>query len=143
MQVQQFNFFSHFFQIIDVYGPWKGSEPEAGIFRYVLENDENINNILLPNKTLVFLDRGLRDIKRHLEEVYHFDVRIPTCDQLEDDGDRLRNQPRRQLTVQQTSDTRMCTKVRWQVEKINSKIKDFRALDQVFNSELGHIMVSF
>lgn len=44
--------------IIDCYGPFQANRNDAQILDFVLKNDENLKNILLPNKTFVFLDRG-------------------------------------------------------------------------------------
>ena len=129
--------------IVDCYGPWKAAEPEASIMRYVLETDPHVQNILLPDKTIVFLDRGLRDVRDELQETYRFKVHIPTCEQLETDGERPSQNRRNQLTVQQTSQTRLCTKVRWIIEKINSRIKNYKSLDNISNNEIGHIQIDY
>lgn len=44
--------------IIDCYGPFQANQNDAKIFDYILETDHDLKNILLPNKTYVFLDRG-------------------------------------------------------------------------------------
>ena len=44
--------------IIDCYGPFQANQNDAKIFDYILETDRDLRNILLPNKTCVFLDRG-------------------------------------------------------------------------------------
>lgn len=46
--------------IIDCYGPFASSNDsnDAAIFNYILETDKELKNILLPNKTLVIMDRG-------------------------------------------------------------------------------------
>lgn len=43
---------------IDCYGPFKANMNDATIFNYILETDESLNDILKPDKTIVFLDRG-------------------------------------------------------------------------------------
>jgi len=44
--------------IIDIYGPYNANKNDASIFDHILETDKNLRNILLPNKTICFLDRG-------------------------------------------------------------------------------------
>lgn len=44
--------------IIDCYGPFQANHNDAKILEYILETDENLMKILLPNKTFIFLDRG-------------------------------------------------------------------------------------
>lgn len=44
--------------VIDVYGPFEANLNDEKILRYVLETDLNLKKILLPNKTLFFIDRG-------------------------------------------------------------------------------------
>ncbi|CAF0949606.1 unnamed protein product [Brachionus calyciflorus] len=44
--------------IIDCYGPFQASENDASILKYVLKLDKDLENILIPKKTAIFLDRG-------------------------------------------------------------------------------------
>lgn len=44
--------------IIDCYGPFQANKNDASILEYCLENDAKLNEILIPNKTTIFLDRG-------------------------------------------------------------------------------------
>ena len=44
--------------IIDCYGPFKASLNDAKIFEYILKTDTDLLDILLPNQTFCFLDRG-------------------------------------------------------------------------------------
>jgi hypothetical protein len=43
---------------IDCYGPFQANQNDSTIFEYILENDLDLLQILEPNKTIVFLDRG-------------------------------------------------------------------------------------
>ena len=45
--------------IIDCYGPFQANLNDAKIFDYVLKTDPNLMELLLPNKTFAFLDRGV------------------------------------------------------------------------------------
>lgn len=44
--------------IIDCYGPFEAKWNDAKIIKYILEKDNQLKNILEPNKTVIFLDRG-------------------------------------------------------------------------------------
>lgn len=44
--------------IIDCYGPFQANRNDASIIEYILETDVQIQQILIPNKTIIFLDRG-------------------------------------------------------------------------------------
>ena len=45
--------------IIDCYGPFAANLNDSAILNYILETDLELNKILLPNKTLMLLDRGM------------------------------------------------------------------------------------
>ena len=44
--------------IVDCYGPYKAHQNDAVIFEHILETDEGLRNLLIPNKCIFFLDRG-------------------------------------------------------------------------------------
>jgi hypothetical protein len=44
--------------IIDCYGPFQANQNDAKILEYILETDQELLNVLIPKKTLIFLDRG-------------------------------------------------------------------------------------
>lgn len=43
---------------VDCYGPFEAFENDAKIFKYIIENDSDLKRLLLPYKTIIFLDRG-------------------------------------------------------------------------------------
>ena len=43
---------------IDCYGPFKAIHNDATIFKYILDTDMDLKNILIPFKTTILLDRG-------------------------------------------------------------------------------------
>ena len=49
----------------------------------------------------------------------------------------------RSLTTSQTSKTRLVTKVRFIIEKQNSLLKNKKALDNIRNTQVGHIMIDY
>ena len=44
--------------IIDCYGPFQANLNDAKIFEYILKTDIDLLQLLLPNQTYTFLDRG-------------------------------------------------------------------------------------
>ncbi|CAF0923792.1 unnamed protein product [Brachionus calyciflorus] len=128
--------------IIDCYGPFQASENDASILKYILKIDKDLNDILVPNKTIIFLDRGFRDILTLLKDDYKFDCKIPTCQQLVSKNDKPDSKSR-QLSVKQTSDTKIVTKCRFMVEKQIGMLKNNKALDNIRNTEAGHIMIDY
>ena len=45
--------------IIDCYGPFKANQNDATIFKYILETDKDLLELLQKKKTTVFMDRGI------------------------------------------------------------------------------------
>lgn len=43
---------------IDCYGPFQGNQNDSTILQYILESDQDLVHLLVPNKTIIFLDRG-------------------------------------------------------------------------------------
>ena len=92
--------------IVDCYGPFRANLNDADIFKFIIYNDQDLRNILVPKKTILFLDRGFRDIYNYLK-LRQLRPLIPYCKQLK---------KCKQTTYQQkgvdTSKSRMITKVR-------------------------------
>ena len=44
--------------IIDCYGPFAANRNDSSILSYIIETDKDLNTILIPEKTLMLLDRG-------------------------------------------------------------------------------------
>jgi hypothetical protein len=44
--------------IVDCYGPFQANVNDSKILDFVIENDEDLKKLLIPNKTLLLLDRG-------------------------------------------------------------------------------------
>ncbi|CAF0962569.1 unnamed protein product [Brachionus calyciflorus] len=128
--------------IIDCYGPFAANLNDAAIFDYILEVDHNLRKILLPNKTIVFLDRGFRDIVKKLVENFKFDAQIPTCKQLQKNNLNEKKEIK-QLTLEQTTQSRFVTKCRFIVEKQFGYLKNHKSLDNIRNTQAGHIQVDF
>lgn len=56
--------------------------------------------------------QGFRDIYFKLKKNYQFNVKIPTCTQLEKDLNESDYEKTKQLTIKQTSESRSVTKVK-------------------------------
>ncbi|CAF1002651.1 unnamed protein product [Brachionus calyciflorus] len=144
---------------LDCYGPFEAFENDAKIFKYIIENDSTLRKILLPEKTILFIDRGnlkikaftylifnnldegFRDIFDLLKNELKLNPKIPTCSQLEDDQNESSNV--KQLTSKQTTESRLVTKIRFIVEKQIGMIKNFKALDNIRNTQAGHIQIDY
>ena len=85
-----------------------------------------------------------------------FKVKIPTCQQLENKihksederTEEANNSSSKQkksfaLTTSQTGETRLVTKVRFIVEKQNSLLKNMKSLDNIRNTQAGHILIDY
>jgi hypothetical protein len=44
--------------IVDCYGPFPANDNDSKILNYILETDEELKKLLVPNKTLFLIDRG-------------------------------------------------------------------------------------
>ena len=44
--------------ILDCYGPFPANDNDSKILNYIIETDDDLKKILLPNKTLFLIDRG-------------------------------------------------------------------------------------
>ena len=77
------------------------------------------------------LDRGFRDVIKHLEQEYELITLMPCCS-LE-----------KQLTTYQANCTRMVTKIRNVIERKNGIFKMYNALEKCRNSQLTHITQDF
>lgn len=65
---------------IDCYGPFKAHMNDAAILKYILETEQDLLDILQPNKTTLFLERGFRDIYDRLRSrPYNFNPKMPYC----------------------------------------------------------------
>ncbi|CAF0983415.1 unnamed protein product, partial [Brachionus calyciflorus] len=123
---------------LDCYGPFQAFENDAKIFKYIVENDSKLRKILLPKKTLLFIDRGFKDIFNFLQDELQLEPKIPTCSQLEDTKSESK-----QLTTKQTTESRFVTKIRFIVEKQIGMLKNFKALDNIRNTQAGHIQIDY
>ena len=43
---------------IDCYGPFQANQNDSTILEYILDNDQDLVDLLVPDKTVIFLDRG-------------------------------------------------------------------------------------
>ena len=78
-----------------------------------------------------------------LQKVYGFETRIPYCRQLDEERERNDLDKDDMLTTKQTNDTRMVTKIRYQIERNNGNIRFNRSLDYIFKSQAGHIFIDW
>ena len=116
--------------IIGIYGPFSATTNDAKILEIILKDDSALRNLLM-KKDVMVLDRGFRDVIKHLEQEYELITLMPCCSQ------------EKQLTTYQANCTRMVTKIRNVIERKNGVFKMYKALEKCRNSQLTHITQDF
>ena len=108
--------------ILSVFGPYyaNGKNNDAEITKHCfISNSEDINSWLKPNDIFI-VDRGFRDAVTFLEErglKVHMPAFLP--------------KGQKQHTVEEANLSRLVTKVRWVVESVNGRAKQWKMLDKV------------
>ena len=108
--------------ILSVFGPYyaNGKNNDAEITKHCfVSNSEDINPWLKPNDIFI-VDRGFRDAVAFLEErglKVHMPAFLP--------------KGQKQHTVEEANLSRLATKVRWVVESVNGRAKQWKMLDKV------------
>lgn len=117
--------------ILDIYGPYPANMNDSEIIKQVFTTDKYID--LFEKNDVFIVDRGFRDAKTFLERK-GFKVRMP----------ELKPKSQNQLTTDQANKSRFVTKIRYMVEIVNGKLKQFRSLDRVRqNSTLNSLEADF
>ena len=106
--------------IIDGFGPYEATKNDATIMTEILEKEKDQFERLFKDGDVMIVDRGFRDAKAALEQ-RGFVVKMPTCT----------HSHQATLTTQQANETRITTAVRWRIECINGKLKQYKLLDHV------------
>ena len=94
-------------------------------------------DLLLPGKTILFLDRGFRDCYSFLKKKGLRPL-MPYCEQI-----KKSKKSNFQHNVNATSKSRMVTKVRFAVEKEIGYLKKLLSLDNVRDTVVGHIQIDY
>jgi len=119
--------------ILDVFGPYAATEPDAKIFNDLIENNSDVSSFFQKDDIFV-LDRGFRNSEEVLtarEFIFKSPSFIP------------RNQT--QLTDREANLSRLITKIRFIVEAVNGLFKQlFRYFYHIFNNKaIPHLMDDF
>jgi sulfur transfer complex TusBCD TusB component (DsrH family) len=64
--------------IIGIYGPFSATTNDAKILELILKDDLALRN-LIQKKDVIVLDRGFRDVIKHLEKEYELITLMPCC----------------------------------------------------------------
>ena len=134
------------------------------ILRSILSTDHDFVRILRKNDFL-FLDRGnlkslklivfifyllifligFRDIVKELQNKFSVNTIIPHCKQNQteekDTNTKKETKKEQPLTAIESSQARLCTKIRSMVERMFSVIKQNYSLDYIRNTMIGHIAI--
>lgn len=111
--------------ILSVLGPYlsNGKNNDAAITRHmVTRNSEGMNDWLQDND-LCIVDRGFRDVVEFLEE-RGLSVKMPV----------YLKKGSKQHTTEDANASRLITKIRWIVESINGRLKQWRFFDKVVSN---------
>lgn len=110
--------------VVDMLGPFFANQNDAQILESILEDPESLSKVLNEGDIFI-LDRGFRDIKDKLEEK-NFRVLMPAL-----------KGKRKQLTTEESNDSRFVTKLRWAVESVHGIIKQkYSLLDHKIDNKL-------
>ena len=104
---------------------------KSSVQHKVKHKDDIALRNLIRKKDVMVLDRGFRDVIKHLEQEYELITLMPCCS-LD-----------KQLTTYQANCTRMVTKIRNVIERKNGIFKIYNALEKCRNSQLTHITQDF
>lgn len=96
--------------VVDMAGPFLANQNDAQILDIILSDPEGLSK-LIKKEDIFVLDRGVRDIKKKLEET-EFRVLMPAL-----------KGKRKQLTTEESNNSRFVTKIRWVVKSIHVVIK--------------------
>ncbi|XP_011251810.2 uncharacterized protein LOC105248620 [Camponotus floridanus] len=109
--------------IVDMLGPYLANQNDAEILKSVIEDPNSLRKFLKEGNIFV-LDRGFRDIKDILEK--DFRVLMPAL-----------KGKRKQLSTEESNESRFVTKIRWAVESVHGVLKQkYRFLDHKIDNKL-------
>ncbi|GAB1860468.1 SWIM-type domain-containing protein [Camponotus japonicus] len=110
--------------IVDMLGPYLANQNDAEILKSVIEDPNSLRKFLKEGDIFV-LDRGFRDIKDILEKE-NFRVLMPAL-----------KGKRKQLSTEESNESRFVTKIRWAVESVHGVLKQkYRLLDHKTDNKL-------
>ncbi|KAJ8314676.1 hypothetical protein KUTeg_006826, partial [Tegillarca granosa] len=113
--------------ILSVIGPYMADfyNNDANIVKHMMEtNSDDIKDWLQENDVMV-VDRGFRDAVNYLQE-NGFKVEMPS----------YLSKGHKQHSTEEANLSRLVTKVRWVVESVNGRIKQWKLLDKVVPNTL-------
>ena len=108
--------------ILSVSGPYfaDGANNDAAITKHIFAHDTEIINTWLQEDDICIADRGFRDSVEFLKK-RGYDVHMPSYLQ----------KGQKQHSSEEANLSRLITKVRWVVESVNGRIKQFQFLNKV------------
>lgn len=97
-------------RILSVVGPFKATENDASITQKIFNNEASVSLNALQPGDVVIVDRGFRDCETMLINSGYI-IKKPATN------------PRGRLTTKEANETRMLTRVRYNVERVNGVMK--------------------
>ena len=105
-------------------GPYPANKNDADIMKTIIEDLNGLCKVLRTNDVFV-LDSGFRDVVKDLEDK-NFKVLIPAL-----------KSKRKQLSTEESNQSRFVTKIRWVVEAVHGMVKQkYRLLDHKTDNKL-------
>ena len=117
--------------IVGVFGPYYADykNNDAAITKHIFENNIDDIKTWLKEDDILVVDRGFRDCQ---ELLHHLGLKT--------EMPHFLPKGKKQHTTLESNSSRFVTKIRWVIESVNGRIKQWKALDQVVpNSQIPWI----
>ena len=109
--------------ILSILGPYYAKNNDASITKHILKTNTEGMKSWLNDNDIFIVDRGFRDVSAYLVEE-GFNVEMP----------QYLRKGNKQHNTEEANTSRLVTKVRWVVESVNSRIKQWRFFDKVVSN---------
>lgn len=113
--------------IVSTFGPYyaDAKNNDAEIIRNIIVNNKDGTHDWLQPGDVLVVDRGFRDCLPLLENL-GYTTYMP----------KFLNKNQKQFSTEEANDTRLTTKIRWVVEAVNGRVKQWRFFDKVMPNTL-------
>ena len=109
--------------ILSILGPYYAKNNDGSITKHILKTNTEGMKSWLNDNDIFIVDRGFRDVSAYLVEE-GFNVEMP----------QYLRKGNKQHNAEEANTSRLVTKVRWVVESVNSRIKQWKFFDKVVSN---------
>ncbi|XP_062613814.1 uncharacterized protein LOC134275560 [Saccostrea cucullata] len=109
--------------ILSILGPYYAKNNDTSITKHILKTNSEGMKVWLNDNDIFIVDRGFRDVSAYLKEE-GFNVEMP----------HYLQKGNKQHNTEEANTSRLVTKVRWVVESVNSRIKQWKFFDKVVSN---------